>query len=311
MFMVCGEALFDVFEAGDTAQGLTLDARIGGSPLNVAIGLARLAQPVQFLGALSSGFLGERLRRALLSEGVGVDAAPKVDAPSTLSLVGIDATGSPSYSFYGEGAADRLLHADHLPMLSDDVRALHFGSYSMVIEPVASTHRQLIDRERAGRLIAYDPNLRLNVEPDLLRWRDAVAWMATRAHLLKISSEDLALLNPETDPRQTAAEWLSLGVAMVVVTHGADGVTAFTRQGEVFVEAMPVQVIDTVGAGDTFQAALLTWMAEHGLLAPERLAAVTLTQVRDMLGFAARAASITCSRRGADMPRREELPPLI
>ncbi|MGQ3050724.1 MAG: carbohydrate kinase family protein [Roseateles sp.] len=307
MFVVCGEALFDVFEAGDTRQGLTLDARIGGSPLNVAIGLARLGQPVSFLGALSRGFLGDRLRRALQAEGVSLSFAPTIDAPTTLGLVGLDASGSASYVFYGDGCADRELRPEHLPALGDEVRALHFGSYSMVVEPAASTHRQLIERERAARVIAYDPNLRLNVEPDLARWRDTVAWMAQRAHLMKVSEEDLALLHPGIDAQQVAAQWLASGAGVVVVTQGGQGATAFHRQGQVYIEARTVQVEDTVGAGDTFQAAMLAWLAEQSLLMPQRLATLSPKQLRTMLVFASDAAALTCSRRGADMPRRTEL----
>jgi len=308
MFQVCGEALMDVFSQGDTPGGVSLDARIGGSPLNVAIGLARLGQRVDFLGALSRGFLGERLHRALAAEGVGLAAAVRVDAPTTLGLVGLDASGSASYAFYGQGCADRLLRAEHLPVLDEPIRALHFGSYSMVVEPVASTHRLLVERECRSRVISYDPNLRLNVEPDLARWTDAVAWMAGRAHLIKVSEEDLDLLHPGEQHHTVVADWLARGTAMVVVTRGGKGAAAFTARASVAVPASPVAVADTVGAGDTFQAAMLTWLAEQGLLSPEGLRSVSAAQLQAMITFAAAAAAITCTRRGADMPRRSELP---
>ena len=167
MFVVCGEALMDVFGGADNAHGLMLDARIGGSPLNVAIGLARLAQPVAFFGALSTGFLGQRLMRALRDEGVATEAVARLDAPTTLGLVGLDEAGVPSYSFYGHGCADRLLPLDALATVPAAARAFHFGSYAMVVEPVAATQRALVEREHARSLIAYDPNIRLNVEPDI------------------------------------------------------------------------------------------------------------------------------------------------
>ena len=128
--LVCGEALMDVFAQGHTEMGVAMDARIGGSPFNVAIGLARLGQRASFLAALSSGFLGERLRRALAAERVDLTHAVAVDAPTTLGLVGLDATGSASYAFYGEGCADRQLRPEHLPALGEDIKALHFGSYN-------------------------------------------------------------------------------------------------------------------------------------------------------------------------------------
>ena len=310
MIMVSGEALMDLFAERDTPTGVALDARIGGSPLNVAIGLARLGQQVDFLGALSSGFLGERLRRALSAEGIGLSHVATVDAPTTLGLVGLDASGAASYAFYGHGCADRMLRAEHLPDLGDDVRALHFGSYSMVVEPVASTQRRLVEREHGSRVISYDPNLRLNVEPDLERWTSTVNWMARHAHLLKVSSEDLELLRPGVDVRAVVDEWLSLGVALVVVTHANRGALGFTTRDTVGVEAKPVKVVDTVGAGDTFQAALLAWLSEQDLLSIPGLAALTADQVKAGMEFAAAAAAITCTRRGADMPRRRELPAL-
>lgn len=308
MFIVCGEALMDVFATADTPTGTALDARIGGSPLNVAIGLARLAQPVAFLGALSTGFLGDRLARALQDEGVSTACVARLDAPTTLGLVGLDARGVPSYAFYGEGCADRLLPQTALERVPDAVQALHFGSYAMVVEPVASTQRALVQRLAGQVLIAYDPNVRLNVEPDLARWRDTLAWMLPHTGLLKISDEDLGLLFPGQPEDALAAQWLAAGAGCVVLTRGGEGASMWSAAaGRVDVPGQPTTVADTVGAGDTFQAALLTWLAEQGLLAPGALRGLPADAWRSALAFAARAAAITCSRRGADLPRRAEL----
>ncbi len=307
MFVVCGEALFDVFAAGDTPTGMTMDARVGGSPFNVAVGLARLAQPVCFLSQVSRGFLGERLMRTLRDEGVDTSTVQRSDAPTTLSLIGLDAKGVPSYSFYGEGCADRLLTPDALASLPDGVKAINFGSFATVVGPTSATQRMLVEREHDRVLIAYDPNIRLNVEPDLEVWRDQIAWMLPRTQLLKFSEEDLQLVMPGTPPREFAAKALGQGVKLVVVTRGGDGAIGWTARHEVTVPPIPVQVIDTVGAGDTFQCALLTWLAEHDRLSGPALGALSAAEVEATLAFAARAAAITCSRRGADMPRRAEL----
>ena len=307
MFVVSGEALMDVFGGADSAQGIALDARIGGSPLNVAIGIARLAQQVAFFGALSSGFLGQRLMRALRDEGIGIEAVVRVDAPTTLGLVGLDENGVASYAFYGHGGADRLLPMEALARVPAAARAFHFGSYAMVVEPVASTQRALVEREHARSLIAYDPNIRLNVEPDLQRWHAALQWMLPRTHLLKLSAEDLELLFPGALPEALAREWLARGVACVVVTQGSGGASAW-RAGEHWqVAPVPVQVVDTVGAGDTFQAALLVGLAERGVHSGELLRRMPGAALQQTLAFAAHAAAITCSRRGADLPRRDEL----
>ena len=317
MLVVCGEALMDVFVAGETPTGLALDARVGGSPFNVAVGLARLGQPVAFLAALSAGPLGERLLRGLTDEGVSTVCTVRTDAPTTLGLVGLDAAGVPAYSFYGAGGADRQLLPAALANIPAAARAFNFGSYATVVEPIASTLRALVEREKDRSVIAFDPNIRLNVEPDLARWREQLAWMLPRTHLLKVSDEDLSLLLPgsgdteadaEADIERLAASWLAEGVRLVVVTRGAHGAVAWCAAGRVAVPPVAVQVVDTVGAGDTFQAALLTWLSEHSLLDAAALATISVAQLDAAVRFAALAASITCSRRGADLPRRAELP---
>ncbi len=311
MLMVCGEALLDVFQGDETRTGMLLDANVGGSPFNLAVGLARLGQPAALFTAISTGFAGERLMRTLRDEGVNTESIARSAAATTLSLIGLDAQGVPSYAFYGEGCADRLVGLDDLARVPAELALLNLGSFATVVEPVASTQRALVERERARgaarALIAYDPNIRLNVEPDLARWRDQLDWMLPRTDLLKVSDEDLGLLLPGTAIDDFAARALAAGVKLVVVTRGAQGAIGWTAHGRVAIDTVPVKVVDTVGAGDTFQAALITWLAEHTLLVVPALAGLRSDQLREALRFAARAAAITCSRRGADMPRRAEL----
>ena len=308
-FIVCGEALFDVFQTGSTPSGMSLDARVGGSPFNVAVGLARLAQPVAFFGALSRDTFGDFLAGALTREGVEISTVVRTDAPTTLSMVSLDEHGVPSYAFDGEGRADRQLGLEALECVPVGARAIHLGSYATVVEPIAGTLRALVEREQQKALVAYDPNVRLNVVPDPATWRRAVEWMLRRTHLLKMSEDDLRVLAPGAGAEEFAAHALSAGVALFVLTRGPAGATAWTRDATETVPAVPTQVIDTVGAGDTFQAALLTSLAERGVLEHKALASLTGAEVRETLGFAARAAAITCSRRGADMPRRTDLAP--
>jgi len=307
MFVVCGEALMDVYMGASTPTGMTLDARIGGSPLNVAQGLARLARPAAFLTGLSTDALGERLLASLRDEGVDTSLILRSDAPSTLSVVSVDASGVPRYAFHGNGAADRQITHDTMPALPPAARVLQFGSYALVVEPVGSALRALAARERERRLITYDPNVRLNVEPDLAHWRAVVEQMVSIAHLVKVSDEDLGLLFPAETPEQIAARWLSQGASLVAVTRGRHGASAWTCNAQADALSPETKVIDTVGAGDTFQAAMLTWLDEHDALTPEALGSLDASSLDALLRFAARAAAITCSRRGADMPRRAEL----
>ena len=306
MFIVCGEALFDVFATGRTPTGLGFDGRIGGSPFNVAMGLARLGQPVGFCGGIGCGFAGERLMQALADEGIHSGAVARVDAPTTLSLIGLDAAGVPSYAFYGHGGADRQLRPEHLASVPT-AQAFHFGSYAMVVQPVGATQRRLVEREHGRSVISYDPNIRTNVEPDLAVWRETLQWMLPRTHLLKVSDEDLGLLFPGQPIEQFAADALAAGTPLVVVTRGAEGAVGFTARNTVTLPPVPTAVVDTVGAGDTFQAALLTWLAESGRLSPAAIHTLDAAALQQALGFAARAAAITCARRGADLPRRAEL----
>lgn len=309
-FAVCGEALFDVFATAPTPTGLTLDARLGGSPFNVAVGLQRLGQQAALVTPLSSGFLGQRLAQALREEGVDLGLAPPTSAPTTLSLVGVDPAGLPSYAFYGEGCADRALSPDILERWPADVDAIHLGSYAAVVGQTAQTLRLLVERERHRSLIAYDPNVRLNVQPALEVWREQLQWMLQRAHVLKVSEEDLGLLYPGQAWEPWAAQAVQAGVHLVVVTRGEHGAYARTASVSLRVPPVPVQVVDTVGAGDTFQAAMLTGLAEQGRLSASGLQGLDAPGLNALLGFAAHAAALTCGRRGADLPRRADLPDL-
>ncbi|GJI88909.1 MULTISPECIES: carbohydrate kinase family protein [Duganella] len=308
MIIVCGEALFDVFSDGDTATGFALSARIGGSPFNLAVGLARLDARPLFFGGLSSDQFGRKLAATLTREGVDIGAAPRPAAPTALVMVELDREGVPAYTLYGAATAERALTVADLAGLPSDAAAIHVGSYCMVVEPVASALRALVTRQHGRSLIAFDPNVRLTIEPDRQRWTDAVAWMLPATDLLKISDEDIAQLYPDMTPQAFMTLALRSGVALVVVTRGGAGVLAATAAlAPLELPALQVAVVDTVGAGDTFQAALLSYLARHALLTRTALEALDRPALLAALSFAARAAAITCSRRGADLPRLEEV----
>jgi fructokinase len=178
----------------------------------------------------------------------------------------------------------------------------------MAVEPVATALRALVAQRHGKSLIAFDPNVRLTIQPDRAVWTEAVAWMLPMTDLLKISDEDIGLLYPDMDPRAFIDLALQAGVGLVVVTRGGEGVLAATRAaGPVALPALRVDVVDTVGAGDTFQAALLSYLQRRGLLTRAVLDALDAPTLRAALHFAGVAAAITCSRRGADLPRLEEV----
>ncbi|MEM7060986.1 MAG: carbohydrate kinase [Pseudomonadota bacterium] len=309
MFLVCGEALWDLFAAND-ADRLTLDARVGGSPFNVALGLARLNQKSALLTGMSRDPMGRRLKAALDREQVATDYVVETDRPSTLSLVDFDSSGQPAYAFYGHETADKSVRLEDLPMLGPNVWGLHAGSYSLVAEPVGSSLLSLFEREAGRRLITLDPNVRLTVEPDAAIWRDRVDRFATHADLIKVSDEDLGQIFPGTVASEIAARWLDAGAALVVVTRGDSGAEAFLPGDILSVAGHRIDVIDSVGAGDTFQAALIAGLSELGIWSRQALQAASKSTLSNLIDFAARAAAITCGRRGADLPHRDALPAL-
>ncbi len=309
MYLVCGEALFDVFIQSDGARSneLAFKAIAGGSPFNVALGLRRMGAASALFTGISSDSLGQRLRQVLRDEGVSDAYLIASDAPTTLAMVGLDAAGSPHYSFRGDGCADRQLLAKHLPTLDARVRGLHVGSFSLVVEPVAETLLTLVQREHQLRLISLDPNVRLGPAPDIARWRERIETFAGYAHLIKVSEEDLQLLYPERDPQQVAVGWLNERCQLVFLTKGSKGASVHSRHGHWSAPAMAVATRDTVGAGDTFQAALLSYLARHELDSPEALATLSQEQIDAMLHLAIEAAALTCARVGPDLPYLHEL----
>lgn len=311
MYLVCGEALFDFFsenEAGSPASRVNFKAIAGGSPFNVAVGLRRLGVESALFAGLSTDYLGRRLRQVLLDEGVNAQYLRDFDAPTTLAMVAVGANGSPHYSFRGEGCADRQLNSEHLPTLGPEVRGLHLGSFSLVVQPIADALLALVQRESGKRLISLDPNVRLNPQPDIELWRSRIATLVRYADLIKVSDEDLGLLYPSLDPQVVIQGWLEHRCQLVFLTRGGQGATVFSRQhGSWSMPACPVKIADTVGAGDTFQAALITWLTEQQLDSVEGLRTLTREQISAMLDFAIRAAALTCGKTGPDLPYRYQL----
>ncbi|MCU1747897.1 carbohydrate kinase family protein [Pseudomonas sp. 6D_7.1_Bac1] len=311
MYLVCGEALFDFFsenEASGQASTVNYKAIAGGSPFNVAVGLRRLGVDAALFAGLSTDYLGRRLQHVLADEGVRPDYLLDIDAPTTLAMVAVGANGSPHYSFRGEGCADRQLTLAHLPELDDQVRGLHIGSYSLVVQPIADTLLALVRRESGKRLISLDPNVRLNPEPNIELWRSRIAELVQHADLIKVSDEDLSLLYPDRDPQGVINGWLEHRCQLVFLTRGGQGATVFSRRhGSWTAPAIPVAIADTVGAGDTFQAALIAWLTEQQLDSVDGLQRLNREQIDGMLRFAISAAALTCSKTGPDLPYRHQL----
>jgi fructokinase len=301
MILVCGEALIDLFVGEADGMGVSTRAVTGGSPFNVAVGLARLGIPTGFLGGISTDRFGRLLAETLAREGVETRFARRSPRPTPLVVVSSDADGQPSYDFHIHGCAEHDLGIADLP--TEAFQAIVLGSYSLAVEPVGSALLALVERVGASAVVSLDPNLRPSIVGALEAWRRRFDRFVHTAAIVKLSREDLVTAYGQADPAMLAAGWFSLGVLLVVVTDGEKGVTAYHRDCTMHRPGRKIAVVDTVGAGDTFHAALLARLAQRGLLSCAALATLDAAALTDLLDYAGAAASITCTRQGADMPR--------
>ncbi|MEV6018071.1 MULTISPECIES: carbohydrate kinase [unclassified Streptomyces] len=300
MIVVAGEALIDLVPQGSGALAGLLPRR-GGGPYNTAVALGRLGSPTAFCSRVSRDAFGEALLEGLVEAGVDVSSVRRGGEPTTLAVATIGTDGSAAYSFYVEGTADRLFTTpDRLP---DETRAVSFGTCSLVLEPGASAYEELMRTAAArGVFTTLDPNIRAGLIPDPDAYRARFKSWLPSVSLLKLSEEDARWLGG------TPLEWLAAGPSAVVITRGGDGLTAFTRDGSMHsVPGEPVDVVDTIGAGDTVNAALLHGLAVRNALSPSAVAELGARGWTELLGFAARAAAVTCSRAGAEPPYAHEL----
>jgi fructokinase len=306
MILCCGEALIDMLPRESRQGEPAFAPYAGGAVFNSAIALGRLGVPVEFFSGLSSDLFGEQLRQALASSNVGSRYAVVSARPTTLAFVRL-AGGQASYTFYDENTAGRMLSETDLPPLGDDITAMLFGAISLIPEPCGSAYEALMCRECKRRVTMLDPNIRPGFIADRKTHLERIRRMVAMADIVKLSDEDLAWIGHEGVAEDLIRHWLADGVKMVVVTHGADGAVAYTKKHLVAVPSKRVEVVDTVGAGDTFNAGLLSSLHEQGALLKERLAALGEDEISQALTLGAKAAAVTVSRAGANPPWREEI----
>ena len=305
MIVCAGEALIDMLPRQHEGRTAFVP-HAGGAVFNTAIALGRLGGKVGFLSQLSSDMFGDQLREALAASSVDASLSPASDQPTTLAFVKLT-DGHAQYLFYDENSAGRTLTQADLPDLPDAVAALHMGAISLIPEPAGAAFEALAMRETGRRVISLDPNIRANFISDEASHRARIRRMMRAAHIIKVSDEDMDWIEPGATPETFASARLADGAALVIETRGADGATGHFRGGEVSVPVPPVTVVDTVGAGDTFNAGVLHTLARMGRLERERIGAIEEHEVREALAFAARVAAVTVSRAGADPPWAHEL----
>ncbi|MFJ2258235.1 carbohydrate kinase [Streptomyces sp. NPDC087844] len=300
MIVVAGEALIDLVPSESGALA-ALAPRRGGGPYNTAVALGRLGSRTAFCSRISTDAFGAALVGGLREAGVDVSSVQRGTEPTTLAVASIAADGSAGYSFYVEGTADRLFSTP--ARLPEGTRAVSFGTCSLVLEPGATAYEELMRSASVqGVFTTLDPNIRAGLIPDPGAYRARFQSWLPSVSLLKLSEEDARWLGG------TPREWLASGPSAVVITRGGDGLTVFTRDGgEYSVPGEPVDVVDTIGAGDTVNAALLHGLAARGALSAAGPADLGADGWGELLRFAARAAAITCSRAGAEPPYAHEL----
>jgi fructokinase len=301
--VVTGEALIDLVLRPDGG----LAGHPGGGPYTVARTVGRLEQPVAYLGRVSRDAFGVRLRGELEHDGVGLGAVVATDAPTTLALAELDDRGAARYRFYSAGtSAPGLTLDDAAGALPADAATLYLGTLGLVFEPMATTLEALVERVGPGTLVAVDPNCRPSAIDDPAAYRARLGRLLARTDVVKASEDDLAWLSPGLDPVAAARALLAQEHAVALVTLGGEGALVVGPDAVAEVAAPPVEVVDTIGAGDAFTGAFLAHWRARGL-GREDLA--RRPEVTEAARFACRVAAVTCSRAGADPPRLAELAP--
>lgn len=306
MIICCGEALIDMLprELSDGQNSFLPVA--GGAIFNTAIALGRLGEPTGFLAGVSTDMFGGQLREVLEASKVSTDYCVSVDNPTTLAFVKLT-NGNAEYTFMDENSATRSLTPAMLPDLPSDTLALHFGAISLIPEPCGSAYEALMKREAGKCVISLDPNIRTSFIADEAGHRARILRMLAMSDIVKVSDEDLVWIYPDMALENAVRKIVELGASIVLLTKGAEGVTAFTADSQFDVASEKVEVVDTIGAGDTFNAGLLSGLKKIGCLNKNALKTIDEEKLTSAIKLANKVAAITVSRAGANPPWAKEL----
>ena len=322
MIICCGEALIDMARVQVRGFGEVFAPFPGGSPYNTAIAVAKLGVPAKFLGRLSTDYFGEILFQRLKKNRVGLELVNRSGQNSTLAFVKPEKAKDPQYIFYAESSADRSLQTSDLPpKLPADTKCIQFGSISMTMDPIASAIESLILREGTRKstdqmdgapVISFDPNIRPFMIKDRALYIEKFEKWIAASTIAKISFEDFGFIYPKMDPEKALQKVLSMGPWLAICTMGAKGALAMLRRNDGSVikasaPGIPIKLKDTIGAGDTFHGAFLSWLEMKGKMSRSALAGMSEADLYNALLFANKAAAIVCSRAGAEPPTRKEV----
>jgi fructokinase len=305
MIGVIGEALIDL--EVDGAEARHPIAHPGGSPMNVAVTLGRLESGAAFFGRLGGDAFGRLLRDHLVDSQVDLRWAVDAEEPTSLAVVSIAEGGGANYSFHVEGTADWQWAPAELPA-EPDLDAVHAGSLAIAVEPGGPVVEAWLATLAESTTISLDPNVRPALLGDPAAYRERLERWIAFSRIVKVSDEDLRWIFPDVTPDAAARRWAEAGVPLVVVTRGGEGALVFAAGEEFAVPAVPTDMVDTVGAGDSFSGGLLDRLSRLGRLRRGDIERLTRDEAEDAVRFASTVAAVTCSRQGANPPRRSELP---
>lgn len=307
MLLSCGDALIDFLPVTSADGRDALVPVVGGSCLNIAVGMARLGAPAGFVGGISTDLFGRMIADHAAASDVELRYATRGDHQTTLAFVRT-VDGEPQYGFYDAATASRSWTYRRGLLPFADIEAIHVGSTTLTHDVGAAEALAMVEDTRGSLTISFDPNCRPNLVTDKSRYVDRMDAFATRADIVRMSDVDFEFLDGGGDHAGRAASLIAAGAGLVVITRGIKGAQAWHQQaGVVEVQAPAVKVVDTIGAGDSFQAALLFALRAIGRIERASLARITPDELSRVLSFAADCAAFTCGRAGADPPRASDV----
>lgn len=308
MILCCGEALIDMLPAQTEDGSLAFAPNVGGSVFNTSVALSRLGVETELFTGISTDMFGDQIKQHLINNGVGIKHVVISDRPSTLAFVQLT-NGSASYSFFDENSAGRMIEPSSLPTQLPGVRALFFGGISLAVEPCANSYAEFLKRESSRHFTMLDPNIRPSFIHNENRFRSRLAEIIPHCDAIKVSDEDLHWLKQgETSLEQKAKSLLADGPNTVFLTKGENGATAYLKGGRIVsVPGENVDVVDTVGAGDTFNAGVLKGLNTLGMLYKKSYLDIKKEQTETILKLAVKTSAVTVTRAGANPPWEHEI----
>ena len=308
MIICCGESLIDMISVANAGNESLYAGLTGGAIFNTSIALGRLDVPVGLISGVSTDLFGEKIKKDLTESNVNIKLLIRNEKPTTLAFVDVK-NGQANYTFYDENSAGNSIHYSDFPNIPKIANTLCFGGISLCTEPAASAYEKLFIQEIKNKVLFLDPNIRSTFISDEISYRKRLNKMISSSDILKVSDEDLDWIVTSGSSINEKIEKLhNLGAKLIIVTKGAEGVAAYVKNKKVInLPAQKVNVIDTVGAGDTFNAGFLAKLSKLKLLSKSNIKNLSSKQISTAFEYGIKAASITVSRKGANPPLLSEI----